>query len=238
MNPNLAKLQAYPFEKLAQLKAGETPPASLAHIALSIGEPKHPAPAFVLDVLRDKLTELGSYPATLGLPLLREAIARWLERRFTLPAASVEPSTWPGPKMLPVAGVDAGAVAIAVAVAAAVAAGVGEAAAAVSVAAGAVVGDASGEAGADGSAVAVAGAVVARAGAVVVAASVATVGITTVVAAVGGGGSSVAVASAGVRPQAVIAVGAKASSRNRASRFIEPPMNRGRAPLATADALL
>ncbi|MDY6978231.1 MAG: succinyldiaminopimelate transaminase, partial [Pseudomonadota bacterium] len=44
MNPELDKLHPYPFEKLAQLKSGVTPPAQLEHIALSIGEPKHTAP--------------------------------------------------------------------------------------------------------------------------------------------------------------------------------------------------
>lgn len=91
MNPNLARLQAYPFEKLAALKAGITPPAHLAHISMSIGEPKHPPPPFVVQALREACGELGSYPATIGLPALREAAGSWLERRFGLPAGSVDP---------------------------------------------------------------------------------------------------------------------------------------------------
>ena len=47
MNQDLNKLQPYPFEKLAKLKAGISPPAELPHIALSIGEPKHAAPQFI-----------------------------------------------------------------------------------------------------------------------------------------------------------------------------------------------
>jgi N-succinyldiaminopimelate aminotransferase len=47
MNPYLSRLHPYPFEKLAQLKRGITPPADKAHIALSIGEPKHATPAFI-----------------------------------------------------------------------------------------------------------------------------------------------------------------------------------------------
>lgn len=90
MNPHLAQLHTYPFEKLAQLKAGVKPPAALAHIAMSIGEPRHPPPPFVIEELRHRLTELGSYPTTLGLPLLREAAARWLERRFTLPTGAID----------------------------------------------------------------------------------------------------------------------------------------------------
>ena len=50
MHRDLELLQPYPFEKLNALKAGITPPASLAHIALSIGEPKHSTPTFVTDL--------------------------------------------------------------------------------------------------------------------------------------------------------------------------------------------
>lgn len=91
-NPRLGLLQAYPFERLAKLKAGVTPPADLAHIAMSIGEPKHPTPPFIVEALRASLGELGSYPATAGLPELRAACAGWLERRFSLPASSVDPA--------------------------------------------------------------------------------------------------------------------------------------------------
>ena len=86
MNPDLSKLQPYPFEKLADLKRGITPPAELEHIALSIVEPKHPAPEFVMDVLRAELPRVENYPTTKGLPELSGAIASWLERRFRLPA--------------------------------------------------------------------------------------------------------------------------------------------------------
>jgi N-succinyldiaminopimelate aminotransferase len=89
MNPHLAELQAYPFERLATLKAGVVSPAHLAHIPLSIGEPKHAPPDFVLQVLRDSLAGLGQYPSTVGLPELRAACARWLERRFNLGANRV-----------------------------------------------------------------------------------------------------------------------------------------------------
>jgi N-succinyldiaminopimelate aminotransferase len=100
MNPGFERLSAYPFERLAVLKAGIVPPAGLAHIPLSIGEPKHAPPGFVLDTLRAHLTELGSYPATRGLPELRNATARWTERRFALPAGSVDADA----NVLPVTG--------------------------------------------------------------------------------------------------------------------------------------
>jgi N-succinyldiaminopimelate aminotransferase len=93
MNPRLDRLHAYPFERLARLKAGVTPHAGLAHIAMSIGEPQHTPPSFVLEALRRNLDRLGSYPATGGLPELRGACARWLERRFSLPVQSVNADT-------------------------------------------------------------------------------------------------------------------------------------------------
>ena len=90
MNPDLNKLQPYPFEKLAKLKAEVTPPAELAHIALSIGEPKHASPRFVADELVANLNSLANYPTTKGLPELRKSIAKWLSQRFQLPANSLD----------------------------------------------------------------------------------------------------------------------------------------------------
>jgi N-succinyldiaminopimelate aminotransferase len=90
MNPRLDLLRPYPFERLRALLAGAAPPATLPHIPLSIGEPKHTPPAFVGEALTRALHTLGSYPMALGLPELRGTIARWLERRFVLPAGAVD----------------------------------------------------------------------------------------------------------------------------------------------------
>jgi N-succinyldiaminopimelate aminotransferase len=84
VNDRLELLAAYPFERLARLKAGVTAPAALPHIAMSIGEPRHAPPPFVVDTLRQSLGKLDSYPATAGLPETRAACAAWLERRFGL----------------------------------------------------------------------------------------------------------------------------------------------------------
>lgn len=100
MNSNLQLLHPYPFEKLKQLKAGIKPPAGLDHIALSIGEPKHPAPEFVKQCLRDSVDKLALYPTTAGSPELRKAIASWLQQRFSLPADGIDPNT----EVLPVTG--------------------------------------------------------------------------------------------------------------------------------------
>ena len=85
MNPLLEKLQPYPFEKLRALLAGTTPAPELKAINLSIGEPKHPTPELVTKALVRALDGLAVYPLTAGLPELREAVSRWLERRYRIP---------------------------------------------------------------------------------------------------------------------------------------------------------
>ena len=98
MNPDLERLHPYPFERLRQLLADLTPPSELAHINLSIGEPKHPTPQFILEAYASALSSVSSYPLTLGFPALREAIAAWAMRRYAL--RGLDPAT----QVLPVAG--------------------------------------------------------------------------------------------------------------------------------------
>ncbi|MCD1631483.1 succinyldiaminopimelate transaminase [Marinobacter shengliensis] len=92
MNPNLERLHPYPFEKLAKLKAGITVPEHLKPISLGIGEPKHPSPAFVKQVIADNLDKLANYPTTKGIDELREAIATWASKRFQLAEGTLDPA--------------------------------------------------------------------------------------------------------------------------------------------------
>lgn len=89
MNHDLTQLHPYPFEKLAALKANTTPNPNKTDIFLSIGEPKHSAPQFVLDTLQQHFDKFSAYPATKGIPELRNAIATWLMRRFSLIATAL-----------------------------------------------------------------------------------------------------------------------------------------------------
>ncbi|NVK39391.1 MAG: succinyldiaminopimelate transaminase [Gammaproteobacteria bacterium] len=95
MNPNLALLQPYPFEKLNKLKAEANITTDLPHIALSIGEPKHESPDFVLKAMADNLDKLANYPSTKGIPELREAISQWACNRFQLNALDAETQILP-----------------------------------------------------------------------------------------------------------------------------------------------
>ncbi|MFT7558488.1 MAG: N-succinyldiaminopimelate aminotransferase [Flavobacteriales bacterium] len=84
MNPKLDLLKPYPFEKLAGLKSQCNPPSSLRHIALSIGEPKHQPPSFVVETLAKNLDKLTVYAATKGSAELRQTITQWASKRFDL----------------------------------------------------------------------------------------------------------------------------------------------------------
>ncbi|WP_423599762.1 succinyldiaminopimelate transaminase [Roseateles sp. MS654] len=97
VNPRLALLNPYPFERLRALNQGIVPNPEYRPISLGIGEPKHPAPKLVEDALTANLKGLSNYPATAGDPKLREAIAGWLQRRYAL---ALDPAT----QILPVNG--------------------------------------------------------------------------------------------------------------------------------------
>jgi N-succinyldiaminopimelate aminotransferase len=100
MNPDLDRLQDYPFERLARLKGGLNPPSDLEPIALSIGEPQHAPPRFAVEELITHLHLLARYPTSRGTETLREAAAGWLTRRFSLPDGTIDPAR----HLLPVCG--------------------------------------------------------------------------------------------------------------------------------------
>ena len=98
MNPKLELLQPYPFARLRKLMDGLEPPADIQPISLHIGEPKHPTPSVLTDALIQHLDGLAAYPATAGIPELRQACAQWLMRRYS--GVKINPDT----EVLPVLG--------------------------------------------------------------------------------------------------------------------------------------
>ena len=95
MNPDLNKLQPYPFQRLRDLFHGITPNPQLRPINLSIGEPKHATPPLIQQALADNLAGLANYPTTAGTPELRQAISAWLARRYGIPAPDAEKAVLP-----------------------------------------------------------------------------------------------------------------------------------------------
>jgi N-succinyldiaminopimelate aminotransferase len=88
MNPNLSRLQAYPFERLRKLFAGVVPNPAYSPISLGIGEPRHPTPQLIKDAfchaIQSGESGLAAYPATAGDLKLRQSMVHWLQRRYGL----------------------------------------------------------------------------------------------------------------------------------------------------------
>jgi N-succinyldiaminopimelate aminotransferase len=98
VNPHLAKLHPYPFERLRTLLEGVAPAPGKKPIVLSIGEPKHSTPSLIRQALVEGLGRLSNYPTTPGMLPLREAMAQWIARRHCIPAPD------PATQILPVSG--------------------------------------------------------------------------------------------------------------------------------------
>src|ERR1035437_7026924 len=95
MNPDLNKLQPYPFQKLARLFGEVTPNATLKPISLHIGEPKHATPSLIKEALITNLDGLANYPTTIGSEALRTTIANWLARRYGIPVPDAKTQILP-----------------------------------------------------------------------------------------------------------------------------------------------
>ncbi|MGB1581237.1 MAG: succinyldiaminopimelate transaminase [Nevskiales bacterium] len=100
MNPALEQLKPYPFERLGKLLAGAQPPVGIKEISLGVGEPQHPVPELILQALQEALGGIAQYPNSLGSEALREAIAQWLIKRFSLRPDGIDPAS----QVLPVCG--------------------------------------------------------------------------------------------------------------------------------------
>ena len=75
-----SNLPEYAFPRLRKLLDAHAPGA--APVTMTIGEPRHPMPAFLAEVLNAHLGEFGLYPPNEGAPELLAAIAGWLRRRY------------------------------------------------------------------------------------------------------------------------------------------------------------
>ena len=100
VNERLALLRDYPFRRLRSLLSGLQAPGGKEELIMSIGEPQHPYPDFVKDVLADNSDLWGKYPPTPGTAELRRSIADWLIRRYGLESTKIDPER----NILPVAG--------------------------------------------------------------------------------------------------------------------------------------
>ena len=95
MNPDLQRLQPYPFQKLAALFREVQPNPDYRAISLSIGEPKHATPRFIRDALTANLDGLANYPTTAGSDAFRSAITDWLAACYGIPALEAKTQVLP-----------------------------------------------------------------------------------------------------------------------------------------------
>ena len=77
-------LPPYAFPRLRSLLAANAPGGP--KVAMSIGEPQHPFPDWVGDVLARNVAGFAKYPPNDGTPELRAAIAGWIDRRYGVTA--------------------------------------------------------------------------------------------------------------------------------------------------------
>jgi N-succinyldiaminopimelate aminotransferase len=75
-----SNLPEYAFPRLRALLRDHAPGGP--EVAMSIGEPTHPIPSFVAEVLARHVSSFGQYPPNDGSAGLRSAIAAWLTRRY------------------------------------------------------------------------------------------------------------------------------------------------------------
>jgi acetylornithine aminotransferase len=91
LNPAVAAMGTYPFVRLAEARE-RVVARGIELIDFGVGEPREETPAFIRRALcaAVEAEPVSPYPAAVGLPELREAIARWVSRRF---GAVVDPDT-------------------------------------------------------------------------------------------------------------------------------------------------
>jgi acetylornithine aminotransferase len=89
LNPVLEALGTYPFVRLDEAKR-DAVARGIELIDFGIGEPREETAPFIRAALAGALAPVSTYPKAVGLPELREAIARWCARRF---GAALDPDT-------------------------------------------------------------------------------------------------------------------------------------------------
>lgn len=83
-----SNLPPYAFPRLRALLDAHAPGGEVMH--MTIGEPKHPFPQWVTEVIVEHAAGFNNYPPNEGSPELRGAIADWVKRRY---GVAIDPDT-------------------------------------------------------------------------------------------------------------------------------------------------
>lgn len=75
-----SSLPEYAFPRLRALLDVHAPGGDVVH--MTIGEPKHAFPPWIVDIISENADGFGNYPVNEGKPELLEAIAGWIRKRY------------------------------------------------------------------------------------------------------------------------------------------------------------
>lgn len=75
-----SNLSEHVWPRLRALLDPHAPGGDVIH--MTIGEPRHPFPPWIIDTLAQNAEGFGKYPANHGTPALLDAISNWINRRF------------------------------------------------------------------------------------------------------------------------------------------------------------
>lgn len=89
MNERLRRLPTYPMEQLAGWKR-QLEARGARVFDFGTGDPREPTPAVLRRAMVDAVPAVSQYPPYAGTPTLRSAVARYLQRRFSV---QVDPET-------------------------------------------------------------------------------------------------------------------------------------------------
>ncbi|SFO34807.1 Aspartate/methionine/tyrosine aminotransferase [Roseovarius lutimaris] len=77
-----SNLPAYAFPRLRSLLDAHAPGGEALH--MTIGEPKHEFPRWIVDIIAEHADGFGNYPVNEGMPALLEAMSGWINRRYSV----------------------------------------------------------------------------------------------------------------------------------------------------------
>lgn len=75
-----SNLPAYAFPRLRDLLDAHAPGGEVVH--MTIGEPRHDFPRWIVDVIAEHADGFGQYPVNEGMPALLQAASDWVGRRY------------------------------------------------------------------------------------------------------------------------------------------------------------
>ena len=77
-----SNLPAYPFVRLRALL--EPHASEKTALSMSIGDPTHPFPNWVRDIITENMDGFNDYPPNNGTPELRSSITKWVKKRYNI----------------------------------------------------------------------------------------------------------------------------------------------------------